>query len=297
MSGLMIGLTIDRSSSMKPYIDDVRSGMRQLIGSLKEEQPDARLHASYFNREYQVIHNDSLQSFNVDEKANQYSLARGTALFDAIARLISDVRKTNSDCPELEKPRHVAILVMTDGNDLDSKKETAHSVNRLVQEVRKEGWLCLFLSSHHNGERIAKQCGFDHSCSAYFDPKNSGTALSEASKCISKYQRGEWDGFAKEDRLLLSSGGESDRLNQSQWDQSQESPIMKYVERFGYQNKSTVERQGGKTGHLQESEASQSSEGWSYLNKSTAERPGSETGDPRESEASESSGGWSRLHD
>jgi hypothetical protein len=152
-----------------------------------------------------VIHNGSLQSFDVDGKTEQYSAQGGTALFDAIAQLISSVREANNTCAELKKPRHVAILVMSGGIDENSQEQTASSVNKIVQEARNEGWLCLFLSSDYRAKRTAKECGFAHHSSAYIHPQNSELALREAPDWIKKYRQKEWIGFSDENRKHLSS--------------------------------------------------------------------------------------------
>jgi hypothetical protein len=55
MSGLTIGVAFDQSLLMDYYHNSIRSGMCQLIGTLKKQEPNARLHASYFNHDYDVM--------------------------------------------------------------------------------------------------------------------------------------------------------------------------------------------------------------------------------------------------
>jgi hypothetical protein len=74
----------------------------------------------------------------------------------------------------------------------------------MVQQAKKQGWLCLFFSSHPDAETAAEQCGFDPSCSAYVDPNKSWKALIAASMCVEKYRKDGWTGFSEKERSELS---------------------------------------------------------------------------------------------
>ncbi|WP_307587714.1 VWA domain-containing protein [Nocardia arizonensis] len=86
----------------------------------------------------------------------------GTALYDAVGRLVTDVGADLAARPERERPGTVIVVVLTDGHENSSKEWSHEAVRALItQQQNVYSWDFLFLGANMDAVRIGSQMGFD----------------------------------------------------------------------------------------------------------------------------------------
>ena len=140
---------IDRSGSMSNMTKEAIGGFNQFLAEQKALPDDScKFTLILFDHVYNIIY-DAENIQNVSELTEQTYVPRGTtALYDAMGRAIDDVmdriQKEYS-----ERPR-VAVMIMTDGQENASKDYSKERLEKLVEDLKKEGWQFVFMSSDLN---------------------------------------------------------------------------------------------------------------------------------------------------
>jgi len=140
---------IDRSGSMAGMAKEAIGGFNQFLTEQKALPDDScKFTLVLFDHDYNKIY-DAVDIQDVAELNETTYVPRGTtALFDAMGRALDDaidrIQKEYS-----EKPR-MAVMVMTDGQENASKDYKKDRLEKLVEDLKKEGWQFVFMSSDLN---------------------------------------------------------------------------------------------------------------------------------------------------
>ena len=129
----------------------------------------------------------------------------GTALLDAVGRLITEVGEQLSALPEHERPGQVICLIMTDGMENSSRTWTWDAVKRLITQQREVyGWEFIFLGADIDAIAVASRMGMDSRYAMNFDKRdyNSQRAAFASTHDViaARRIRGSDYGFNEEDR-------------------------------------------------------------------------------------------------
>lgn len=96
----------------------------------------------------------------------------GTALYDSLVEVINKYR---------QQLRHtdaqVIFVILTDGEDLNSRRHNARSCATHVNAARADGWQFVFLGANIDAEETANSLGIDRSLAYQFTASDAGTRV------------------------------------------------------------------------------------------------------------------------
>jgi uncharacterized protein YegL len=137
---------LDRSGSMSNIRDDAIGGFNTFLSEQQGLQGAAFLTMVLFDHEYIVAH-DGTPIADVKPLDRSTYVPRGrTALYDAIGRAIATVRE-RYEKPGAD-PARVMVVILTDGNENDSKEYTRTQILNTIEKCTKDfKWAFLYLSA------------------------------------------------------------------------------------------------------------------------------------------------------
>jgi len=137
---------VDRSGSMATIAADAIGGFNTFLAEQKKLPGEAQFTLVLFDTEYLVpVANQPIQS--VEPLTNKTFVPRGgTALLDAIGRTIATIGVRLGKTPESERPAHVIVVILTDGEE-NSSHEYSHSrIASMIQHQQdKYNWHFVYL--------------------------------------------------------------------------------------------------------------------------------------------------------
>lgn len=175
-SKTLLLLIVDRSGSMRGRHEDASGGINTLI---KEQAANpvgsCDITLVQFDDKYEVVHRAQ------DAKTiPEYTLVpRGqTALLDAVGRGVVETGEYLAALDEDQRPGLVAVTIVTDGHENDSKEYTKAKVRELIQhQTEKYGWQFQFLGADISAFDEAEAMGIDPNKAAQYDPNKSTRAV------------------------------------------------------------------------------------------------------------------------
>lgn len=179
-----INFILDRSGSMMPRVIDIIGGFNTFIQEqIDLGESDAFVSLFQFDDQHQIDY----QSVEVKEvkplTEKTYQPRGSTALFDAIGRAIGNIERRRNSTPPQDLPGKVMVIIMTDGEDNDSREFDKPRIQQLIDEKTKEGWGFLFVGANIDSFNAAQGMGISqHGTSNY---QNSSKGIADAYKGIS----------------------------------------------------------------------------------------------------------------
>ena len=177
---------IDRSGSMIQIQDDAIGGFNAFLKEQQEIEGEARLTMVLFDNEYIVVHNGTNIQHVKPLNSKTYVPRGSTALLDAIGRGINTELEMLGRLPNSEKPEKIMLIVLTDGQENDSREYKYKDIKKLIRKVESDGWKTLFLCNEIEESAVQWICdnmGFSRGCCATFC---YGNARSKGYKIISQ---------------------------------------------------------------------------------------------------------------
>lgn len=98
---------------------------------------------------------------------NDYTLRGMTALYDAIGISVTDLEKSKG------KEDKVLVTIITDGNENDSLEWDGASVKKLIDRLRKTGWVFTYIGANQDAALEAGKIGVKNSLT--FEASIEGT--------------------------------------------------------------------------------------------------------------------------
>lgn len=143
-----IVIVLDESGSMSLGKDDTIGGFNEFLKTQKKMKGTANFTLVKFSDYYKLI-NDGTAIEDVSPLNEQnYTPSNSTALLDAVGRTINSVEKRLSNTPKKKRPEKVIFVILTDGQENDSKEFTRSQIFDLVKKQRNErDWEFLFLGA------------------------------------------------------------------------------------------------------------------------------------------------------
>lgn len=148
---LLVATLIDDSGSLKAAAEAVRIGHNAIIKALLESDKPS---AIWFHTRY--LNGHLLNPWNPLEKAKQmnrhnYQASGGTPLYDETAVILgSTITNAEEFRNNWVKPR-TATLLVTDGQDTESKLQTASSVKSIITDMYSTGIHIIAAMGIYNG--------------------------------------------------------------------------------------------------------------------------------------------------
>lgn len=130
---------------------------------------------------YEVIHDFKLIGAVPKLTRETYVPRAATPLLDAIGRGINDLEQRLSGMSEEEKPAHVVMLIVTDGQENASHEFTQKQITRMIEAKQVDGWKFVFLSADLDAIDDALEHGVVASSVMAYDKDQSGVAAAWSS--------------------------------------------------------------------------------------------------------------------
>jgi hypothetical protein len=104
-----------------------------------------------------------------------------------------------------ERPAHVIVAIVTDGQENASREFTVAKIKKLIEEKQARGWDFVFLGADLNAITVAQNYGFDKRQTAYYESTNISGALQSIGKQVSAARNGSKVSFSLDERNQLAT--------------------------------------------------------------------------------------------
>jgi len=200
----LIAVLLDRSGSMETIKSDTEGGFNAFIDGQRNEPLEVRVTLAQFDTDYDVVYANRPV---LEVPRLELQPRGGTALYDALGKLITDVGAELAGLPEHERPGRVVVVVLTDGHENSSREWTHDAVSAAIRRQQSEySWDFLFLGANMDAVAIGQQLGFQADRSMTYAASADGVtnAMSAAAGYVSRKNAAPVGaavaGFSDEDR-------------------------------------------------------------------------------------------------
>lgn len=181
-------IVIDASASMQSKVDEVKGGLKQLLGDIKRDatrdkkKVDTTTIVLDFSSggDIRVLINSNDSTLLTEDIANNYSTRGMTALYDAIGKGFSLI-PANQDS--------VFVTIITDGVENDSKEVKVEDVKKLISNAKDKKWAVTFMGTTEQAATAAQSWGISKGNTMTYDNTIAGTkkALNKMSSARQSY--------------------------------------------------------------------------------------------------------------
>jgi uncharacterized protein YegL len=185
-----IAVLLDKSGSMSHLTNDTIGGYNAFLKGQKEAPGDAVITLVQFDDKFETTYANVPVKEAAELNSTTYVTRGGTALNDAVARLVDETGEKLAAMPEDERPAKVLIVILTDGEENQSRIYAGEigrqQVMAKVQHQREVyNWEFMFLGANMDAIKVAETYGVAAKSAMSFSPTSAGT--SELYKSMSKY--------------------------------------------------------------------------------------------------------------
>ena len=198
----------DRSGSMITIKSDAEGGFNAFIADQKKLTDKNILVNHYlFDDRYEVLYENK----PINE-VQQFELFPGgcTALYDAIGKTLNARGAYFASLDESERPEKVAVIIITDGYENNSKEFTQEQIRKMITHQREVyNWEFIFLAANQDAITTGTNLGISSDSSMSFDNnaagvKNVYTSLSRNFSSYASAACCDHIVFTSEDRQLCA---------------------------------------------------------------------------------------------
>jgi uncharacterized protein YegL len=170
-----IAAIIDRSGSMSTIKNDVIGGFNQFLKSQQEQAGEATMTVVQFDNQYEITV-DGKNISEVEELNENTFVPRGmTALLDAIGTTINSLGERFAKMNEEDRPEHVIVSIITDGDENSSREFTRDQINKMItHQQEKYNWKFIFLAANQDAIANARSIGISKDYALNFDANARG---------------------------------------------------------------------------------------------------------------------------
>jgi len=128
----------------------------------------------------------------------------GTALYDAMGKIIDDLGVELANMPQDLRPSSVIMVILTDGEENSSKKFNSKDVfDRVTHQQEKYSWKFIYLGANQDAIKVANGMGItlESAIDYGYNERGMACAMETCSKAVSHAATtGECYAFSAEDR-------------------------------------------------------------------------------------------------
>jgi uncharacterized protein YegL len=181
---------IDKSGSMGTKKEDAIGGFNQCLEDQRKEDGDAIVTMTLFDTAHDLIH-DGVPINDVPRLTlDTYRPGGNTALLDAMGLTIDKVGERLHNTPEDDRPEHVIMVIITDGQENASTEyEKAQIADKVRVQQDDYKWTFLFLGADMDAINDAHALGITRSIVGTrtgAEIKQSFATMSQAVCCVRK---------------------------------------------------------------------------------------------------------------
>lgn len=154
-SYIRIAVILDKSGSMKSYVDSTINSFNTFINDLKADpHGTCQLRLCQFNTEYSITFDKHLGAVPA-LTSKLYTPEDGTALLDAQGRTIDELGAELRGQNENERPGKVIVCTISDGYENSSKQYTHGQVSEMIEHQRKVyNWDFVYLGANQDAIKV-----------------------------------------------------------------------------------------------------------------------------------------------
>lgn len=166
---------LDRSGSMEHLEKDTIGGYNNFIEKQKEIPGEANVTTVLFDDRYTLLH-DRVDIKSVGPITNKEYFARGmTALLDALGKTINNIGSKLDAIKEEDRPSKVIVLIITDGEENDSKEFNLTSVKEMIEKQSNVyNWQFLFFGANIDAFKVGSNLGIRSQGISNYSPNGVG---------------------------------------------------------------------------------------------------------------------------
>ncbi len=175
---LLVGIVLDRSSSMESIKAETISGTNEQFSALRDSDDAANTFVAFFsfNQEVTPVFKDDDGSPKLvpcdsleDISAADYFPSGMTAMYDAVGDAIEFFSA------EAKKADDVLIVVISDGAENKSRRFTSEQISGQVKELQDSGWNFTYIGANQDLTQVASQLGIHEGNMLTFQSSSAGT--------------------------------------------------------------------------------------------------------------------------
>lgn len=190
MKKININCIIDMSGSMDSIIKTARKGFNTFLNEQKESNNEINMSLLFFDTSfYMPYKNVSIKDVKKVTKKTYYANG-GTALYDAIGKMIDDYLDQLGETPKQERADKTLFVILTDGEENASKVYHQELIKNMVTDMR-EGYNCefIYLGANQDACFQAESMGMSSNNAFNYDATDDGitVAYSKMSSATSYY--------------------------------------------------------------------------------------------------------------
>lgn len=198
-----LAFILDRSGSMEAIRIAAIDGFNSYLREQKAAPGDTRLSLVLFDTTIET-HLDSIPIAEAVTLTPETYVPRGsTALLDAIGTTVDHLGKRFAALPPADRPEHVSIAILTDGEENSSSHYTwADVAKRIQHQTEKYSWEFLFLGAGEDAIATAARMNIHAANASHYqaDATGQGAAMASFSR-KSLATRAKKSGYATADQL------------------------------------------------------------------------------------------------
>jgi hypothetical protein len=182
----LIAVLLDRSGSMESIKSDTEGGFNAFVDGQRSESLDVRFTLAQFDTQYEVVYDNRPVG---DVPRLELQPRGGTALYDALGKLITEVGAELAAMPDDKRPGRVTVVVLTDGHENSSKEWTHDAVSAAIRRQEHDyAWDFVFLGANMDAVAIGRRLGFaaDKSMTYAPDAEGVGSAWRATTSYVSR---------------------------------------------------------------------------------------------------------------
>lgn len=176
-----IVFAIDESGSMSSSRSDVIGGFNEFINDQKKEKAgDVNVSLYTFASTVSTVFNNKNIADVPELTMDNYRPGGSTALNDAVGKAINETGYELAAMPEEERPSVVMMVIMTDGEENNSKEFKSAEIRDMIKhQTDKYSWKFIYLGTDITTTRMADDMGIK--CRGF----SSKMDLMKTMKCVS----------------------------------------------------------------------------------------------------------------
>lgn len=177
-----IAVVLDKSGSMGSCVNDTIGGFNRFLEDQKKVSGTANFTLMQFDTNYHIQY-DGIDIQKVESLNNKnYSPDGMTALYDAVGRTINSIGQRLDKMSEDEKPEHVIIVIITDGEENSSVEFKQNNIASMIKhQQEKYNWKFTFLGADIDAWGVARSLNIDPNATMKFAKNADGIANAYAS--------------------------------------------------------------------------------------------------------------------
>ncbi|WP_411731198.1 VWA domain-containing protein [Paeniglutamicibacter sp.] len=209
-SALLVFL-LDRSGSMYDIKADIEGGLNAYVAKQLAEPGSATASLHQFDNVYEDVYLDipldQIPAFNLEPRGS-------TALFDSIARTITETRKRIAAMPVDKRPGIVHLNIATDGLENASTRYSRRAIRDMVQtQEQVDKWLISYMGCDQDAIEVGTSLGISPDRSLTYTRDTAVAAMDAYSQMTSTARRARARGADLDEVLAESVFTERQRKN------------------------------------------------------------------------------------